>query len=202
MVDLVGPPAPRFGQAITATLLLAGVGLGVPALVYAVAGILGSSVVSRWRVDLYAAIWRRLVIPLAGPPDEREPAVLIGSQNCSRNRHSGGERTTRDWCRHFGVRDWAGGGPARRARRHYRALSWLTDVQTGAGAASTWRAVTLAAGRSDGLHQSCLRSNEPSTRSHRPSGHEHPCLFTFATMVGVWNRRRSRPPIDPPKWSD
>ena len=75
VVDLVDPRAPRFGQAITATLLLAGVGLGVPALVYAVAGILGVAVVSRWRVDLYAVIWRRLVIPLVGPPDKHEPAA-------------------------------------------------------------------------------------------------------------------------------
>ncbi|WP_290817594.1 DUF4395 domain-containing protein [Halovivax sp.] len=74
-VDLVDPRAPRFGQAITATLLLAGAAAGAPALVYAVAAILGLAALTRWRLDLYAVTWRRLAIPIVGAPPEREPAT-------------------------------------------------------------------------------------------------------------------------------
>lgn len=72
---LVDPRAPRFGQSITAALLLAGVALGWAAPVYAVAIVLGLAVVSRWRLDLYAFFWKRVAIPVVGGPDEREPAA-------------------------------------------------------------------------------------------------------------------------------
>lgn len=73
-VVLVDPRAPRFGQAITATLLLIGVAFRQPLAVYAVAAILGASVASRWRIDLYGTLWRS-VQQVVGPPDEREPAA-------------------------------------------------------------------------------------------------------------------------------
>jgi hypothetical protein len=71
----VDPRAPRFGQAVTATLTLSGVVLGVPALVYAVAAVLGTAVASGWRLDLYAVLWRRVAIPIVGPTSERESAM-------------------------------------------------------------------------------------------------------------------------------
>lgn len=74
-VALVDPRAPRFGQAITATLLLLGVGLGEPALVYLVAIILLTAVLTRWRVDLYALLWRHGMLRIVAPPAEREPAA-------------------------------------------------------------------------------------------------------------------------------
>lgn len=72
---LVDPRAPRFGQSITATLLLLGVGLGEPMLIGAVAVILGVSVLSGWRFDLYRFLWQRLAIPVVGRPEHREPAA-------------------------------------------------------------------------------------------------------------------------------
>lgn len=71
----VDPRAPRFGQAVTATLALSGVALGMPALVYAVAAVLGTAVASGWRLDLYAVLWRRVLTPVVGPSSEREPAT-------------------------------------------------------------------------------------------------------------------------------
>lgn len=74
-VALVDPRAPRFGQAITATLLLVGVALTAPMFVYAIAVLLGISVLSRWRLDSYRFLWKHALIPLVGPPDEPEPAA-------------------------------------------------------------------------------------------------------------------------------
>lgn len=71
---LVDPRAPRFGQAITTTLLLVGIAFGQPPAIYAVAIVLGAAVVSGWRLDLYAVLWRALG-PVAGAPAEREPAA-------------------------------------------------------------------------------------------------------------------------------
>lgn len=71
---LVDPRAPRFGQAITASALVLGVVFQAPAFVYAVAAILVVSVVSRWRLDLYAVLWRRVVLP-AVEPATPEPAA-------------------------------------------------------------------------------------------------------------------------------
>ncbi|MWG33553.1 DUF4395 domain-containing protein [Halomarina oriensis] len=72
---LVDPRAPRFGQALTATGMVLGLALAEPLFVYAVALALGVAVVSRWRVDAYATLWRRVLIPVVGRPDEREPAA-------------------------------------------------------------------------------------------------------------------------------
>ncbi len=72
---LVDPRAPRFGQAITTALLLGGVALATPELVYLTAAILGVTVLSRWRVDLYRLLWHHLVIPIVGPPAQREAAA-------------------------------------------------------------------------------------------------------------------------------
>lgn len=72
---LVDPRAPRFGQAVTATVLLAGVVFGVPSAVYAIAVILGLAVISGWRLDLYGLVWKFVLIPLVGRPPERESAA-------------------------------------------------------------------------------------------------------------------------------
>lgn len=74
-VTLIDPRAARFGQTITMTILLLGVGLQEPLLIVAVAVILGTSVLSGWRVDLYRVIWQRAMIPVVGPPEDPEPAA-------------------------------------------------------------------------------------------------------------------------------
>ncbi|WP_332898972.1 DUF4395 domain-containing protein [Haladaptatus sp. CMSO5] len=71
----VDPRAPRFGQAITATVLTAGVVLAEPLFIYAIAAILGMALLSGWRLDLYGFSWRTVMIPLVGPPERREPAA-------------------------------------------------------------------------------------------------------------------------------
>lgn len=81
---LVDPRAPRFGQAITASALGLGVVLQVPALVYVIAVILVVAVVSRWRLDLYAVLWRHGVSTLVEPttPEPAAPhrfAKLLGA---------------------------------------------------------------------------------------------------------------------------
>lgn len=73
-VALVDPRAPRFGQTITATGLLAGIVLQLPAFVLAVAVLLVVPVLSGWRIDPYGLLWRRLVGP-ALEPEEPEPAA-------------------------------------------------------------------------------------------------------------------------------
>lgn len=81
----VDPRAPRFGQSLTASLLLVGFVLQAPVFVYAVALVLGTAVVSRWRVDLWGLLFRRLARPRLGPPtrlDDPAPhrfAKLIGA---------------------------------------------------------------------------------------------------------------------------
>lgn len=81
---MVDPRAPRFGQAITTAVLALGLVLQVPALVYAIATVLVLSVVSRWRIDLYAVLWRRVVSRLVEPttPEPAAPhrfAKLMGA---------------------------------------------------------------------------------------------------------------------------
>lgn len=71
---LVDPRAPRFGQALTATALFAGIVLEEPLVVYAVAVVLFGAVATGWRFDLYAALWRQLR-PLVGSSADREPAA-------------------------------------------------------------------------------------------------------------------------------
>lgn len=72
---LVDPRAPRFGQAITATLAAAAIALGHPGLAYALAVLLLVPVLSRWRIDPYRWLWRRVMVPVVGRPTEREPAA-------------------------------------------------------------------------------------------------------------------------------
>lgn len=81
--DMVDPRAPRFGQAITASGLFAGVILDVPALIYAVALVLFVSAASRWQLDLYGVVFKRLVKPRLAPADPESAvphrfAKLIG----------------------------------------------------------------------------------------------------------------------------
>ena len=64
--------APRFGQAITASVLVVAVLLQVPELVYLIAGILGLAVVSKWRLDPYALLWRHGVSQAVSKPTEFE----------------------------------------------------------------------------------------------------------------------------------
>jgi hypothetical protein len=72
---LVDPRAPRFGQSLTALGLVAAIALQTPALVYAVAVVLVAAVLSGWRVDLYAALWKHGAMAVLDPPAEREPAA-------------------------------------------------------------------------------------------------------------------------------
>lgn len=74
-VTLIDPRAPRFGQALTMTVLLLGVGLQQPLFIAAIAVILSVAVLSGWRMDFYRVLWQRVMIPLVGPPDDREPAA-------------------------------------------------------------------------------------------------------------------------------
>lgn len=70
----VDPRAPRFGQGLTASLLLVAIALEQPALVYLVAVILGVAVVSGWRLDVYALLWRHGVRRIVASPSTREGA--------------------------------------------------------------------------------------------------------------------------------
>lgn len=71
----VDPRAPRFGQAVTATGLLAGVALAEWVLVYLITAILVTAVVTRWRVDVYGHLWRHGVSRLVSPPTDLEGAA-------------------------------------------------------------------------------------------------------------------------------
>jgi hypothetical protein len=74
-VALVDPRAPRFGQALTALFLLAGIGLVEPRLVVAVAVVLVTAVGTGYRVDLWGALWRHAAARAVGRTAEREPAA-------------------------------------------------------------------------------------------------------------------------------
>lgn len=71
----VDPRAPRFGQLITMSGLLAGIVLQEPLLVAAIAVILNAALLSGWRLDLYAFLWRNVMMPIVGPPGEKEAAA-------------------------------------------------------------------------------------------------------------------------------
>lgn len=72
---LVDPRAPRFGQTITALGLGGAIALDLPLLLYATTAVLLVAVLSGWRIDLYAVLWRTVMIPILGRPREREPAA-------------------------------------------------------------------------------------------------------------------------------
>ena len=74
-VTLVDPRAPRFGQTLTTLGLGGAIVLDFPLLLYATTVVLVAAVVSGWRLDLYATLWRRVLIPVVGKPLEREPAA-------------------------------------------------------------------------------------------------------------------------------
>ena len=71
----VDPRAPRFGQALTTLGLGGAVLLDRPVLLFATAAVMAAAVVSGWRLDVYAALWRTLALPVVGPPAEPEPAA-------------------------------------------------------------------------------------------------------------------------------
>jgi hypothetical protein len=73
-VTYVDPRAPRFGQALTTLGLVAAIAFDQPWLVAVVAVVLVTAVASGWRLDLYAALWRRLR-PIVGEPESTEPAA-------------------------------------------------------------------------------------------------------------------------------
>ena len=72
-VAMVDPRAPRFGQTITAVVLALGIVFGQPVLVYALAVVMLAAILSGWRLDLYAVLWRRFARSLV-EPREMEPA--------------------------------------------------------------------------------------------------------------------------------
>lgn len=72
-IALVDPRAPRFGQAITAIVLAVGAILDQPLLVYGLAVVMLAAILSGWRLDLYAVLWRRFARRLV-EPREPEPA--------------------------------------------------------------------------------------------------------------------------------
>jgi hypothetical protein len=72
---LVDPRAPRFGQALTASGLFLGILIDAPILVYLVTAVLLTAVVTRWRYDPYATLWRLMVLPAVSPAEEPEPAA-------------------------------------------------------------------------------------------------------------------------------
>ncbi|MDY6764731.1 MAG: DUF4395 domain-containing protein [Halobacteria archaeon] len=71
---MVDPRAPRFGQSITTSLLLVGIVFNQPVLVFTVAAILVIAAVSGWKLDIYAFLWRNLMVPIVGNPGEKEHA--------------------------------------------------------------------------------------------------------------------------------
>lgn len=74
-LERVDPRAPRFGQLTTMSGLLAGIALQEPLLVAAVALVLNAALLSGWRLDLYGVLWRNVMLPLVGPPGERDAAA-------------------------------------------------------------------------------------------------------------------------------
>lgn len=74
-VTLVDPRAPRFGQSVTALGLLAGIVLQAPVLVFAVAVVLNTAVLSRWRLHPYSLVWRHVAARFVDAPDDPEPAA-------------------------------------------------------------------------------------------------------------------------------
>lgn len=74
-VTLIDPRAPRFGQTLTTLGLGGAIVLDFPPLLYATAVVLVAAVASGWRLDLYATLWRHVVLPIVGRPAEREPAA-------------------------------------------------------------------------------------------------------------------------------
>lgn len=75
MVDEVDPRGPRFGQATTAVLALTGAVVQMSVAVYALLALLAVPVLSRWRIDPYRFLWRRVALRVVGPPEQVESAI-------------------------------------------------------------------------------------------------------------------------------
>jgi hypothetical protein len=73
--QLIDPRAPRFGQAITFLLLLAGIGYRQPMLIYAVAALLVGTVGSRFQVEPYHRLWEGTLERVLRPPRQRTRAA-------------------------------------------------------------------------------------------------------------------------------
>lgn len=85
---MVDPRAPRFGQAITASGLLAGVLLDMPVFIFGIAVVLVAAVASQWRVDVYGLLFKRFVKPVLEPrrPESATPhrfAKVVGAVGSS-----------------------------------------------------------------------------------------------------------------------
>lgn len=74
-VTTVDPRAPRFGQTLTALFLTAGLLLAEPLLIVGVAAVLVTAVLTGYRADLWAMLWRRGAVRVLGRSAEREPAA-------------------------------------------------------------------------------------------------------------------------------
>lgn len=74
-IALVDERAPRFGQTISLSILLLGIGLQEPLFILGLAVILNAALLSGWRVNVYGFLWRHVMIPVVGAPDEMEPAT-------------------------------------------------------------------------------------------------------------------------------
>lgn len=73
-IGMVDPRAPRFGQAVTTSLAVGGLAFQEPALIYVLTTLLVVAVASRWRIDPYRFLWKR-VQGFVGPPTETESAL-------------------------------------------------------------------------------------------------------------------------------
>lgn len=74
-VDTVDPRAPRFGQALTTTFLGLAIVLQQPIFVYLTAAALTTAAVTRWRLDPWGILWKRVGMPVVGKPDDQETAA-------------------------------------------------------------------------------------------------------------------------------
>lgn len=74
-VTMMDPRAARFGQTITMAVLLVAIGFQEPLLILAIAVVLNAAVFSGWRLNLYGVVWRHVMIPLVGKPEETEAAA-------------------------------------------------------------------------------------------------------------------------------
>lgn len=74
-LTMIDARAPRFGQILTMLVLVGGIGLQEPLFILAIAVVLNTAVLSGWRVNVYGALWRHVMIPLVGSPTETEPAA-------------------------------------------------------------------------------------------------------------------------------
>lgn len=72
---MIDPRAARFGQSITMSVLILGIGLQEPLFILAIAVVLNAAVLSGWRLTFYGFLWHRGIHPLVGEPAESEPAA-------------------------------------------------------------------------------------------------------------------------------